>query len=138
MSQGGGGGGGARGGMIMITDSLVFFTPSLMHSSTTPFFDTLLGDLGEARGCSASTFVIDKLNPPTAFRRRYAQTVRDSSSSYKIEYVLVIKNFLYPKGRQHCITGSKVMAILLKQRILSIGGVASGRVCNYSLRSSIV
>ena len=28
-----------------------------------------------------------------------------------------------------CITGSKVMAILLNGLILTIGGVASGRVC---------
>ena len=36
--------------------------------------------------------------PPTAFlRRHHAQTVIDSSSSYKIEYVIGMKNFLYPK-----------------------------------------
>ena len=32
--------------------------------------------------------------PPTALWRRHAQTVRVSSSSYKIEYVIVIKTFL--------------------------------------------
>ena len=31
--------------------------------------------------------------PPTALRRCHAKTVRDSSSSYKIDYVIVIKNF---------------------------------------------
>ena len=31
---------------------------------------------------------------PTALRRRNAQTVKDRSSSYKIDYVIVIKNFL--------------------------------------------
>ena len=28
--------------------------------------------------------------PPTALRRRHAETVRDSSSSYKMDYVKVI------------------------------------------------
>ena len=50
----------------------------------------------------------------------------------------MIKNFLYPEGHQHCITGSKVTAILLKGWILPIGGVASGRVCACSLRSMLV
>ena len=37
--------------------------------------------------------------PPTALRRRHAQTARDSSSSYKIGYVIVTtKTFLIPKG----------------------------------------
>ena len=48
--------------------------------------------------------------PPTALRRRHAQTVRDSSSSNKIDYVIVVKTFLNPEGRQNRITGSKVMA----------------------------
>ena len=52
--------------------------------------------------------------PPRALRRRHAQTVRDSSSSYKIDYVIVIKNFLNPEGHQNRIIGSKVKAILLK------------------------
>ena len=52
--------------------------------------------------------------PPTALRRRHAQTVRDSSSSYKIDYVIVIKNFLNPEGHQNPISDSKVKAILLK------------------------
>ena len=59
--------------------------------------------------------------PPIALRRRHAQTVRDSSSSYKIDYVIVIKNFLNPEGHQNPFNGSKVTAILLKGRILSIG-----------------
>ena len=42
------------------------------------------------------------------------RTVRDSSSSYKIDYVIVIKNFLYPKGHTNPISGSKVTVILLK------------------------
>ena len=32
--------------------------------------------------------------PPTDLQRRNAQTVGDSSSSYKIDYVIVIKNIL--------------------------------------------
>ena len=51
-----------------------------------------LADPGEARGCSTNTFVINSFIhsvsqsvsqpfPPTALRRRHAQTVRDSSSS---------------------------------------------------------
>ena len=53
--------------------------------------------------------------------------VRDSSSSYKIDDVIVIKNFLNPEGHQNPISGSKVMVILLKGWILTIGGVASGK-----------
>ena len=52
---------------------------------------------------------------PTALRRRHAQTVRDSFSSYKIEYVIVIKDFLNHQGHQNRISGSKVMAILVKE-----------------------
>ena len=55
-----------------------------------------------------------------------------------IKYVIVIKNFLNLKGHQNRITGSKVKAILEKGYILHIGGVASGRVCAYSLRSRLV
>ena len=78
----------------MITDSIEFFSnPSLLQ----PF-------------------------RPTALRRRHGQTVRDSTSSYKIDYVIVIKNSRNPKGHQNPISGSKVTAILLKQWILPIGG----------------
>ena len=63
--------------------------------------------------------------PPIALRRRHAQTVRDSSSSYKIDYVIVIKTFLIPEWHQNCICGSKVTAILLKGWILPIGGASS-------------
>ena len=66
------------------------------------------------------------------------QTVRDSTSSYKIDYVIVIKNSRNPKGHQNPISGSKVTAILLKQWILPIGGASLGRVCACSLRSRLV
>ena len=67
--------------------------------------------------------------PPTYLQRRHAQTVRDSTSSYKIDYVIVIKNFLNPKGHQNPISGSKVTVILMKGWILPIGVASSGRVC---------
>ena len=83
--------------------------------------DKCLAGPEEARGCSTNTFVINSLInlvsqpfPPTSLRRRYAQTVRDSSSSYKIDYVIVINNFINPEGHQNPISGSKVTAIFLK------------------------
>ena len=60
--------------------------------------------------------------PPTALRGRHAKTVGDSSSSYKIDYGIGIKNFLNPEGHQNCISGSKITAILLKGWILPICG----------------
>ena len=63
--------------------------------------------------------------PPTALRRRHAQRVRGSSSSYKIDYVIVMKTFLHPKGHQNRISGSKVTAILLNGQILPIGGASA-------------
>ena len=76
--------------------------------------------------------------PPRSFGRRNAQTVRDSSSSYKIDYVIVMKTFLNPEGHKNRTRGSKVTAILLKGWILLIGGVALGRVFACSLRSRLV
>ena len=52
--------------------------------------------------------------PPTTLRRRHAQTVRVSTFSYNIDYLIVIKNFLNPEGHQNPISRSKVTAILLK------------------------
>ena len=51
--------------------------------------------------------------------------VRDGSSSYKIDYFIVIKNLLNPEGHQSSINGSKVTAILLKGWILPIGGASA-------------
>ena len=62
--------------------------------------------------------------PPTAFCRPHSQTVRNSPSIYKIEYVIVMQNFLNPKEHQNRIIGSEVMAILLKGWMLPIMGVA--------------
>ena len=50
--------------------------------------------------------------------------VRDSTSSYKIDYVIVIKTFLNPKGHQNTISSSKGTAILLKGWIWPIGGAS--------------
>ena len=76
--------------------------------------------------------------PPTALRRRQAETVKDGSSGYKIDYVVVIKHFLNLEGHQNPMSTSKVTAILLKGFIWPIGGVASGRVCACNLRSRLV
>ena len=100
-----------------------------------------LADPGKARGGSTNSFVIKLVRkpfPPTALRRRHAQTIRDSSSSYEKDYVKVLKSFLSPKGHQNPISGSNVTVILLKGWILSIGEFASGRVCACSLRSRLV
>ena len=76
--------------------------------------------------------------PPTALWHRHTQTVKDSTSSYKIDYGIVIENFLNPEGHQNPFNGSKVWAILLKGWIWLIGGVESGRVCACSLRRRLV
>ena len=55
-----------------------------------------------------------------------SQTVRDRSSSYKIDYVILIKNLLNPKRDQNPISDLKVTAILLKGWILPIGGASAG------------
>ena len=57
---------------------------------------------------------------PAALRRRHAQTFRDSSFSYKIDYDIVIKTFLNPGGHHNRNSGLKV-AILLKGWIFPIG-----------------
>ena len=72
---------------------------------------------GNARGCSTNTSVINRVTDPlvpTPVWRHHAKMVRVSSSSYKIDYVIVIKSFLNSKGHHNPITGSKVTAILLK------------------------
>ena len=112
-------------------------TITTTKNTTEGGFPRLLADPGEARGCSTNTFVINSfINsvsqpfPPTALRRRHAQTVRDSSSSYKIDYVIVIKTYLNPEGHQNRISGSKVTAILLKGWVLPIGGTSALEGCN--------
>ena len=58
--------------------------------------------------------------------------------SHKIDYFTLFEEILNLEGHPNCITGSKVMAILLNWLILLIGGVASGRVCVWSLCSRLV
>ena len=103
-----------------------------------------LADPGKARGCSTYSLVIHSFSqsvsqpfPPTVLRRRQAQRVR-YSTNYKIDYFIMIKNILNPEGHQNPFSSSKVTAILLKDWIWPIGGVALGRVCSYSLRSRLV
>ena len=76
--------------------------------------------------------------PPTALPRRHAQTVKVSTSSYEIDYVIMIKNFLNPEGHQNPFSGSKVTAILLKGWIWPIGGASVGEGLPSSLRSRLV
>ena len=58
--------------------------------------------------------------------RKPAMSLRDRSSSYKIDFVIVIKNFFIPEGHQNPISGSKVTAILRRGWILPIGGASAG------------
>ena len=64
--------------------------------------------------------------------------VGDGAFCHKIDYVGTFYAVLNLKGHFNCISGSRVLAILLKGFILPIGEVASGRVCTCSLRSSLV
>ena len=50
--------------------------------------------------------------------------VIDSSSGYKIDYFIAMKNFLNIEGHKKSIGGSKLSAILLKKWILPSVGVA--------------
>ena len=88
-----------------------------------------LTDPGEPRGCSTNSLVIHWFSNglwiylvPTALRHRHTQTVWDSSSTNKIDYVIVIKNIINPKGHQNPINGSIFTAILMKG---SIGGASA-------------
>ena len=56
---------------------------------------------------------------------RHSQMVRDSPSSYLIDYVIVIKNPLNPKGHQNPISGSKVTGIFTEGVDLPIGGASA-------------
>ena len=55
--------------------------------------------------------------------------VADGAFSHKVDYFTIYKEILNPKGHPNCMTGSKVMAILLNWWILPVGGVPSGMVC---------
>ena len=93
----------------------------------------LLADPGDARGCSTNPVVVDSFirlvtlfDPPTTLWRRHTQTVRESSSRFKIDYVAQVKDILNPEVYQNHIISSKIMAIFLDRWILIIGGVAAG------------
>ena len=60
-----------------------------------------------------------------SLRRRNALRVGDGASTHKIDYVGKFQEILNLEGHQNFTTGSRVTAILLKGRILPIGGVAS-------------
>ena len=75
---------------------------------------------------------------PTALQRRHAQTVRVSTSSYKINYVIMIKSFLNPEGHQNPCSGSKVPANFTEGRIRPIGGASAGEGLPCSLRRRLV
>ena len=64
--------------------------------------------------------------------------VGDGASTHKIDYVGKFKEILNFEGHQNRTTGSRVMAILQKGKLLPIGGVAFERVCACSLRSRLV
>ena len=53
------------------------------------------------------------LFPPGALRCCHAQTVRDNSLCYKMDYFQLANFFLNPEGDQNYIKGLKVAAILL-------------------------
>ena len=108
------------------------------------YFQEIISRPGQSQGllykqpCDWLIHWVSEPFPPTALRCRHTQTVRVSTSNYKIDYVIVVKNFLNPEGHQNVISGSKVTAILLKGLILPIGEASSGRVCVCSLRSRLV
>ena len=94
-----------------------------------------LADPGEAKGCSTNSLVIHKLIQSAFFFPQVYGAAkpkrlesRDSTSSYKISYFIIIKKFLNSEGHHNLFRGLKVMAILLKGCIWPIGGVVSGRV----------
>ena len=59
----------------------------------------------------------------------------DGAFSHEIDYNINFFEMLNLEGHSNCITGLIVTVILLNGKDLHIGGVASGRVCSYSLRS---
>ena len=56
-----------------------------------------------------------------SLRRRHALMIGNSAFSHKIDYVIFFSEILSLEGHQNCITGSRVMAILLNGLILTIG-----------------
>ena len=89
----------------------------------------LLADPGEARGCSTNNFVTDSFINSVM--------VRENIFTAPPRHVTIFSEILNPKGHPNCITGLKVLATLLNEWILPIGGASSGRVCVCSLRSRL-
>ena len=72
-------------------------------------------------------------------QRRHAKLVGDGAFSHKTDQLRKLLEILNKKGLKNQIIGSKIVAIFLGNLwVLSIGGVASGRVCVCSLRSRLV
>ena len=55
--------------------------------------------------------------------------IRDSSSSYEIDYITATEDILNPEGCKIFIIGSEVTMILTKGLTLQIGGVALRKLC---------
>ena len=72
------------------------------------------------------------------FTARQSQSVRDVASSHKIDNFTKVSEIFNVRGHQNCMNGVKLMAILLHRLFLPIVGAASGRVCAYSLRITLV
>ena len=52
--------------------------------------------------------------PPIALQRRHAKTVRYITSSHKIDYIIMIKNFQNPEGHQIPSVGQKIRPFYLR------------------------
>ena len=75
------------------------------------YFPQLFSSLASMKSWDGGTFIFyisfhSKCRHSMVWR--HAQTVWDSTASYKIDYVIVINNFLNPGGHQNPISGSKV------------------------------
>ena len=83
--------------------------------------------------CFINSFVINSIIQQSS--QSFTAPLREKerfeygASSHQIDYVILKKTFIHPEGHHNWIIGSKVMIIVLKWWILSIGGVALGRVC---------
>ena len=75
--------------------------PSLKHDNCAHLIFSRPGrsqGLLYKQSCHSLTDLFSNPFPPTALQCCQAQMIKDSSSSYKIDYVIMIKNFLNPNG----------------------------------------
>ena len=114
--------------------SVAIFVHNTRYIFLTDMIQCFFSRPGQSQGCSTNTSfthsLIDSfIHPlvPTALLCRHAQTVGASSSSYKIDYFIVIKHSLNLKGHQNPISASKVTTIILKRWILPISGASAGK-----------